>query len=131
VAALDGGEWSVSRAGRFTPKGKRFRYPLNRRLGGLEGRSGRFGEEIAAGEIRTTGCPFCSVVTILTELFRLHHFCYIRNTFGTLVTKMTASNLYSVLFVYPALLFVCKTYERTFEAEILTLTLQLLTDTFY
>jgi hypothetical protein len=34
TSALDGGEWSASRPGRFTPQGKSPRYPLDRRLGG-------------------------------------------------------------------------------------------------
>jgi hypothetical protein len=39
-----GGEWSASRPGCFTP-GKSPWYPLDRRLGGSQGRSGRGGEE--------------------------------------------------------------------------------------
>jgi len=39
TSALDGGEWSTPRPGRFTP-GKT-RYPLYRRLGGPQGRSGQ------------------------------------------------------------------------------------------
>jgi hypothetical protein len=39
-SALDGGGWSTLRPGRFTP-GKETRYPLYRRLGGPQGRSGR------------------------------------------------------------------------------------------
>jgi hypothetical protein len=38
--ALDRGGWSTPRPGRFTP-GKETRYPLYRRLGGPQGRSGR------------------------------------------------------------------------------------------
>jgi len=38
--ALDGGVWSTPRSDRFTP-GKETRYPLYRRLGGPQGRSGR------------------------------------------------------------------------------------------
>jgi hypothetical protein len=38
-SALDGGEWSTSRPGRFTP-GKETRYPLYMRLGGTQGGSG-------------------------------------------------------------------------------------------
>jgi hypothetical protein len=38
--ALDEGGWSTPRPGRFTP-GKETRYPLYRRLGGPQGRSGR------------------------------------------------------------------------------------------
>jgi hypothetical protein len=40
TAALEGGEWSAARPGRTLPPGKT-RYPLYRRLGGLQGRSGR------------------------------------------------------------------------------------------
>ena len=38
TAALEGGEWSAARPGRTLPPGKT-RYPLRRRLGGLQGRS--------------------------------------------------------------------------------------------
>jgi hypothetical protein len=34
TSALDGGEWSASRPGRFSPQGKSPWYPLDRRLGG-------------------------------------------------------------------------------------------------
>jgi len=37
------GEWSASRPGRALPRGKDPRYPLDRRLGGLQSRSGRRG----------------------------------------------------------------------------------------
>ena len=40
AAALEGGEWSAARPGRTLPPGKK-RYPFYRRLGGLQGRSGR------------------------------------------------------------------------------------------
>jgi hypothetical protein len=40
TSALNEGGWSTPRAGRFTP-GKETRYPLYRRLGGPQGRSGR------------------------------------------------------------------------------------------
>jgi len=40
TAAVEGGEWSAARPGRTVPPGKT-RYPFNRRLGGLQGRSGR------------------------------------------------------------------------------------------
>jgi hypothetical protein len=42
-SALDGSVWSTICPGRFIPKKQR-RYPLNRRLGGPQSRSGRFGE---------------------------------------------------------------------------------------
>jgi hypothetical protein len=40
--ALNGGGWSTPRPGHFTP-GKETRYPLYRRLGGPQGRSGPAG----------------------------------------------------------------------------------------
>jgi hypothetical protein len=45
TSALDGGEWSASLPGRFTPQGKSLCYPLDRRLGVPQSRSGRHGEE--------------------------------------------------------------------------------------
>jgi hypothetical protein len=44
ISALDGGEWSASLPGRFTPK-ERALYPLDRRLGGFQSLSGRGGDE--------------------------------------------------------------------------------------
>jgi hypothetical protein len=41
TSALDGGEWSASRPGRFTPQGKSPWYPWDRRLGGPQSRSER------------------------------------------------------------------------------------------
>ena len=40
IAALEGSEWSAAHLGRTLPPGKT-RYPLYRRLGGPQGRSGR------------------------------------------------------------------------------------------
>jgi hypothetical protein len=40
TTALEGGEWSAGRPGRFTPPGKT-RYPLYRRLGGPQGLYGQ------------------------------------------------------------------------------------------
>jgi hypothetical protein len=45
TSALDGGEWSASRPDRFAPHGKSPWYPLNRRLGGPQIRSGCGDEE--------------------------------------------------------------------------------------
>jgi len=44
ISALDGGEWSDSRSGRFI-LGKSPWYPLDRRLDGPQSCSGRGGEE--------------------------------------------------------------------------------------
>jgi hypothetical protein len=48
-SALVGGEWSTSHPGCFTRQGKSPRYPLDRRLGGPQSQSGRFGEEKILG----------------------------------------------------------------------------------
>jgi hypothetical protein len=45
TSTLDGGEWSASRPGSFIRREKAARYPLDRRLGGPQSRSGRRGEE--------------------------------------------------------------------------------------
>jgi hypothetical protein len=42
-SALDEDEWSASRPSRSLPRGKDTRYPLYRRLGGLQSRSGHRG----------------------------------------------------------------------------------------
>jgi hypothetical protein len=44
TSALDEGEWSASRPGRFTPRESTW-HPLDRRLGGPQSRSGRGGEK--------------------------------------------------------------------------------------
>jgi hypothetical protein len=43
TSVLDGGEWSASRPGRALPRRKDPRYPLYRRLGGPQSRSGQRG----------------------------------------------------------------------------------------
>jgi hypothetical protein len=45
TSALAGGKWSASRPGRFTPRGRKPGYPLDRRLGGPQKKSERHGEE--------------------------------------------------------------------------------------
>jgi hypothetical protein len=45
TSALDGGEWLASRPGRYIPVVTDPVYPLGRRLGGPQRRSGRSGEE--------------------------------------------------------------------------------------
>jgi hypothetical protein len=52
TAAVDGGKGSDSRPGRFNSRNKSNRYPLDRRLGGPQSRSGR-GE----AEKRSHLCP--------------------------------------------------------------------------
>ena len=48
TAALEGGEWSAARPGRTLPPGKT-RNPFYRRLGELQGRSGRAENLVPAG----------------------------------------------------------------------------------
>ena len=60
------GEWPASRPGRTLPLGKT-RYPLYRRLGGPQGRSG-LEENVASTGIRSPDRPARSSVTIPTEL---------------------------------------------------------------
>jgi hypothetical protein len=43
ISAQDGGEWSPSRPRHFTPRGRNPRYPLYRKVGGPQSRSGRCG----------------------------------------------------------------------------------------
>jgi hypothetical protein len=45
TSTLDGSEWSASHTGRFTSQGKSPWYPLDRRLGGSQSRSGHSGGE--------------------------------------------------------------------------------------
>ena len=66
TSALEGGEWSAARPGRTLPQVKT-RYPLYRRLGGPQGRSGR-AENLALTGIQSPDRPARSSVTIPTEL---------------------------------------------------------------
>jgi hypothetical protein len=54
--ALEGGEWSASRPGRTLPPGKS-RYPLYRRLGGPQDRSGQVRKISPPTEIRSPDRP--------------------------------------------------------------------------
>jgi hypothetical protein len=75
TSVLDGGEWSASRPGCFTPQGKSPWYALDRRLGGSQNRSGRGGEEKNSqsppGIEPWNPCPAPSPVTVPTELTAL------------------------------------------------------------
>jgi len=51
TAALEGSEWSAARSGLTLPPGKT-QYPLYRRLGGPQGRSGR-AENLVPTDIRS------------------------------------------------------------------------------
>jgi len=45
LTALDGGEWSASRPGRFTPRVRSPGYTLDRRCGGPQSQSGHSNEK--------------------------------------------------------------------------------------
>jgi hypothetical protein len=66
-------EWLFSLPGRFSLREKSLQYPLIRRLGEFQSRSGRFEEKfpIPGTEPRFLGCPARRLVTVLTELYRL------------------------------------------------------------
>ena len=53
TAALEGGEWSAARPGRTLPPGKT-RYPLYRRVGGSQDRSGRAENLVPTGILSQT-----------------------------------------------------------------------------
>ena len=62
TAALEGGEWSAARSGRTLHPGKT-RYPLYRRLGGPQGRSGRAENLVPTGIRSQTVQPVVSRYT--------------------------------------------------------------------
>jgi len=62
TAALEGGEWSAARPGRTLAPGKT-RYPLYRRMGGLQGRSGRAENLFPPGILFRTVQPVVSHYT--------------------------------------------------------------------
>jgi len=62
TAALEGGEWSAARPGRTLPSGKT-RYPLYRRLGGPQGRSGWAENLVPTGILSRTVQPVVSRYT--------------------------------------------------------------------
>jgi len=62
TAALEESEWSAARPGRNLPPGKT-RYPLYRRLGGPQGRSGRAENLVPTGIRSRTVQPVVSRYT--------------------------------------------------------------------
>jgi len=63
TVAQEGGEWSAARPGRALPPGKT-RYPLYRRLGGPQGRSGRAENHFPTG-IRSRTKQIIIIIIIL------------------------------------------------------------------
>ena len=62
--ALDGGQWSTSRSGRFIPS-KQAPYPLNGWMCGPQNGFGPSGEQVSDG-IRNTDRPACNLAAMLT-----------------------------------------------------------------
>ena len=62
TATLEGGEWSAARPGCILPPEKT-RYPFYRRLGGLQGRSGRAENRVSTGIRSRTVQPVVSRYT--------------------------------------------------------------------
>jgi hypothetical protein len=68
TSALDGGVRSASRPGALPPEERAPRYPLDRRLGGPQSRSGHGGEQkkIPTPAGKKPGCPACNLISTLT-----------------------------------------------------------------
>jgi len=75
TAALEGGEWSAARPGHTLPPVKT-RHPFYRRLGGLQGRSGR------AENLVPTGIRSRTVQPIAQSLYQLSYLAH-KNNFNT------------------------------------------------
>ena len=75
-SALDGGEWSNSRPGLFSPRERNPQYPFSGRLGGPQSRqdvSGKRKSSNPAG-YQTLYCPACNLVaTDFSLLFNAMH----------------------------------------------------------
>jgi hypothetical protein len=72
TSTLDGGEWSNSRPGRFTPGERAPGFSLNRRLGVPQSLSGRCGKEkiyLAPAGNRTRDVQPVAIPTELSRLF--------------------------------------------------------------
>jgi hypothetical protein len=95
TSALDWGLVVISRPGRLTLR-KQALYPLNRRVGGRQSRSGRFWkrEKISCHPVAipTTDRPTSSLVTLPTEVSRL---LFNTKPKKTVDTSVKTSDLYS------------------------------------
>jgi len=108
TAALEGGEWSAARPGRTLPPGKT-RYPLYRRLGGPQDRSG-WAENLVPTGIRSrtvqfvvsrytdwatrpTAVAIYIIIKSVVEISHLHEVCelYVRAFYDKYGTIMAAS----------------------------------------
>jgi hypothetical protein len=78
TAALEEGEWSAARPGRTLTRAKN-RYPLYRRLGGTQGRSGEVENLVPTGIRSRTVQP---VVSTYKYLSTCKHFLYLLGKLG-------------------------------------------------
>jgi hypothetical protein len=90
TSALDGGEWSASRPGRFIPSERAPWYQLDRRLGGPQSPSGRGGGEKNAQPLPELKPPIIQPVAqhYTTELSR--RYSSTRSTRKQTWSKLTA-----------------------------------------
>jgi len=86
TAALEGGEWSAARPDRTLPPGKT-RYPLYRKLGGPQGRSGRAENLVPTGIRSRTAQPVAQSLYLLS--YRAHVILY---TVLNIITQKGLSN---------------------------------------
>ena len=106
TAALEGGEWSAVRPGRTLHPGKT-RYPLYRRLVGLQGRSGR------AENLVLTGIRSRTVQPVAQSLYRLSyqaHICICTHIYVCIYTHKHICiyiHIYTNSYVYNVHLLVC------------------------
>jgi hypothetical protein len=96
ISALDGGEWSTSHPSRLHP-----RVPIVRRLGGLQGRSGRCGPTPAPFWNRTLAwTPIARHYTGWTIInYPLHNFVHFSIT-SSLLRSHILGNLFSDIFEF-------------------------------
>jgi hypothetical protein len=108
--ALVGGEWSDSRPGHFIPGERAPQYPVDRRLGGLQNRSGRLGEEKILNSIMTwnsnssvvkpvaslcTDCTILALNVLICQINIYILFLLIHTTSNTDVTNLVVHGVLS------------------------------------
>lgn len=100
IPGTGGGEWLAVRPGRFAPRRRNRSCLLSGKLRGLQRLYGRFGEgnllPFAEIELWFLGRPACSLVTILTEPFRLVPKVVLNETGREVISNLSAHNLLSV-----------------------------------
>ena len=94
TAALEGCEWSAARPGRTLPPGKT-RYPLYRRLGGPQGRSGRAQNLVPTGIRSRTVQPVVSIYIYIYVCVCVYTYTYIHTYTHTHKHKHTHKHHYT------------------------------------